>query len=680
MRLHYPRACAVLITLLAFPRVASAQSTAPATRPAGPEKWEEKIAAFEAADRAAPPPRGAVLFVGSSSIVGWKLTEFFPSLTTINRGFGGSEVSDSLHFIDRIVVPYRPRAIVFYAGENDIAAGEPPQQVARDFEAFVRRARVTLPETKIVFIGLKPSPSRWKLIEPFREANRLIRAFVEMQPNTVFIDVERAMLDPSGQPRAELFVKDMLHMNRAGYEIWTQLVRPHVEPAPAPPAAPATRPRRAARTEQSVEGTMTHAQTAFTLAITFACTGAVSRAQQVELGDATPPAATQPAGAPATRPATVAPDARALLDEIRDAYAKLNSLDLAGTFALDLEVAGQKQSKQAAFTGCFVAPNKFRHSMTDDALVVCGGQKAYLYLAKPGRYAEAAAPQSRAASAGLDDALADVLRAQDPSLYLALCADASEELLDGATSVTRAADVRVGEVDCPALRIETDTQDIRVMVHPKTHLVTRMTFELSRSLAARGVPDVKQAVINVDYVTARPDVPVADEQFAWAPPADATLARDVQVAAAEGEAEALQGKPAPDFTLEDLSGKSVALKSLRGRVVVLDFWATWCGPCRASLPHLEQLHKDLSGAGVQVLAVNLREDKPTAQKFVEANGLTMPVLLDTTGKVAERYAVSGIPQTVVVDKNGVIARVLIGFSPDVTRQLREAVEAANAVR
>ena len=217
-----------------------AQPSAPATRAVGAEKWEERIAAFEAQDRAAPPPREAVLFVGSSSIVGWKLGEFFAGLPAINRGFGGSEISDALHFMDRIVLPYRPRAIVFYAGENDIAAGESPEQVARDFETFVRRVRAALPQTRIVFIGLKPSPSRWKLIEQFRETNRLIRAFVESQRDMIFIDVERAMLDAHGQPRAELFVKDMLHMNRAGYEIWTELVRPHLDPAPTtdPASAP----------------------------------------------------------------------------------------------------------------------------------------------------------------------------------------------------------------------------------------------------------------------------------------------------------------------------------------------------------------------------------------------------------------------------------------------------------
>ena len=426
---------------------------------------------------------------------------------------------------------------------------------------------------------------------------------------------------------------------------------------------------------------MTHSHATIALALTLTCACGASLAQQVVQGADAAPAATQPTTVPATAPVDVPADARALLDQVREAYAKLNSLDVAGTFVLELDVAGQKQSKRAAFSGTFAAPSKFRHEMADDALVVANGAKAYLYLAKPGKYAEAAAPQGRAPSAGLDEPLADVLRAQNPSLYLATCADASDELLDGTKSITKADNVSVDGASCPSLRIETEKQTISATFDPMTHLLRRMTFDLSQSLRNRGVPDVKVATITVDYSTTKPDAPIPGERFEWSPPSDATLARETKpAAAADGDAEAMRGKAAPDFALEDLNGKSVSLQGLRGRVVVLDFWATWCGPCRAALPHLEQLHKDFAGAGVQVLAVNLREDRETARKFVESIGLTMPVLLDTTGKVAERYAVSGIPQTVVVDKNGQIARVFVGFSPEASRQLREAVEAASAGR
>lgn len=223
--------CALMLCISAF--VSAQSTTSPATRPAGTQRWEEKIAEFERQDRESPPPKDGILFVGSSSIAGWKLKEFFPDLPVINRGFGGSQIADSLFYVDRIVLPPCPRVIVFYAGENDIVAGKPPHAVAEDFRQFVGRVRAALPQAKIIFIGLKPSPSRWKFIDDFRETNKLITRFIQGEPGMVYIDVERVMLDDEGKPREELFLKDRLHMTRAGYELWTELVRPHVGVEPA---------------------------------------------------------------------------------------------------------------------------------------------------------------------------------------------------------------------------------------------------------------------------------------------------------------------------------------------------------------------------------------------------------------------------------------------------------------
>jgi lysophospholipase L1-like esterase len=220
----------ILISVFCCVLPAGAQPTTATSRPTGPERWEAAIAAFEQRDLTNPPPKDAVLFVGSSSIVGWKLKEFFPDLATINRGFGGSQLADSLHFFDRIVLPYRPRLIVVYAGENDIAQDRSPLDVARDFEQFAGRVRAELPDSRIIFIGLKPSPSRWKHIEQFRQTNALIWSFIKTQQRMMFIDVEKAMLDAGGHPREELFLKDKLHMTRAGYEIWSDLLRPHLQP------------------------------------------------------------------------------------------------------------------------------------------------------------------------------------------------------------------------------------------------------------------------------------------------------------------------------------------------------------------------------------------------------------------------------------------------------------------
>ncbi len=196
-----------------------------------PEHWEPDIRAFEQKDRESPPAPGAVLFVGSSSIQKWStLAADFPKARVLNRGFGGSVIADSTFFAGRIVTPYKPRLIVFYAGDNDLAAGHTPDQVLADYEAFVARVRKDLPDVKIAFIAIKPSPSRVALLEKAREANGKIKAYASSHPNLTYVDVFTPMLTKDGAPRAELFGDDMLHMNRAGYELWISILGPIVSP------------------------------------------------------------------------------------------------------------------------------------------------------------------------------------------------------------------------------------------------------------------------------------------------------------------------------------------------------------------------------------------------------------------------------------------------------------------
>ena len=197
--------------------------------PAQVNKWEAEIKKFEEADRQQPPPRGAVVFVGSSSIRMWKdLAADFPETKVINRGFGGSELADSTYFADRIVVPYQPRMVVLYAGDNDLVSGKTPQQVFEAYKAFVSRVRAKLPNVKIAFISIKPSLARVKLMEQMRAANGLIREFAAKGKDLIFIDVFTPMLNAEGEPRPELFIQDGLHVNRKGYDIWRNTVGPYL--------------------------------------------------------------------------------------------------------------------------------------------------------------------------------------------------------------------------------------------------------------------------------------------------------------------------------------------------------------------------------------------------------------------------------------------------------------------
>ena len=186
-------------------------------------RFEREIIAFEAADRITRPSAGGILFVGSSSMRLWPdLAADFPGRTIINRGFGGSTLAEVTHYAPRIIFPYRPRLIVLYAGDNDLASGMTPEQVAGDYRRLVSVVRRQLPSSRIAYVSIKPSPSRWHLIDQYREANRLIAAEISRDPTQAYVDVFTPMIGANGRPRPELFMADSLHMTRTGYDLWRE--------------------------------------------------------------------------------------------------------------------------------------------------------------------------------------------------------------------------------------------------------------------------------------------------------------------------------------------------------------------------------------------------------------------------------------------------------------------------
>jgi lysophospholipase L1-like esterase len=210
--------------LLASSAVAQAAPPTPAH-----SKWEPDIRTFEEADRAAPPPQDGILFVGSSSIRLWKtLQRDFAGLPVINRGFGGSKIHEVTAFLDRIVLPYRPRLIVFYAGTNDLNDGLPVERVFADYQAFVGLVHAALPHTRIAFISVAPNPARWHLRGAMQQLNRKVAAFSRANARLDFIDVWLAMLGPDRRPKPDIYVEDRLHMNEKGYAIWKDIVGEYV--------------------------------------------------------------------------------------------------------------------------------------------------------------------------------------------------------------------------------------------------------------------------------------------------------------------------------------------------------------------------------------------------------------------------------------------------------------------
>jgi lysophospholipase L1-like esterase len=194
-----------------------------------PTRYAAEIKVFELWDKKNSFPGDAVLFVGSSSIRMWPTRTSFPDLPVINRGFGGSHISEVNYYFKQVVLPYKPKLIVFYAGDNDIASGNSVEQVLDDFKRFAGMVTEKLPQTRIIFISIKPSESRWDFWPVMRQANDAIRQLCENDSRLTFVDAGSVLLNTEGKPDNTYFLGDKLHLNEKGYEKWTQVLRPVIE-------------------------------------------------------------------------------------------------------------------------------------------------------------------------------------------------------------------------------------------------------------------------------------------------------------------------------------------------------------------------------------------------------------------------------------------------------------------
>jgi len=217
--------------------LATAASPSPAYS-AARARWQGELSAFAAADRDRLPEPGGVVFVGSSTIRMWSrlAQDFSQQPVVVNRGFGGSTMADCSLFAADLVVRYKPRLVLVYAGDNDLAEGRTPLQVLESFAQFANTVRAELPDTRIAYISVKPSPSREKLLPAIRETNNVIGAYLKRLPNSDYIDIFTPMLAADGRPRPELFRGDRLHLNDEGYRLWQSVIASHLQgpQGPAP--------------------------------------------------------------------------------------------------------------------------------------------------------------------------------------------------------------------------------------------------------------------------------------------------------------------------------------------------------------------------------------------------------------------------------------------------------------
>jgi peroxiredoxin/outer membrane lipoprotein-sorting protein len=387
---------------------------------------------------------------------------------------------------------------------------------------------------------------------------------------------------------------------------------------------------------------------------------------------------TQPTAADEQAASKISPAAQEVLNGIKTGYNDLKSLQVSGDVSINLEAAGDKEAKTTSFTGTFEAPAKFRHEMDGDLLLVSNGEKANFYMIDVKKFATFDAPTKRTAISELPGDFTMALTMQNPSLLLALLPDPSTGLTNIGETIEREADVTLDGKSFQALRISTDGQNILALVDPQTHLLRQMAVDVKSRLVNKGVPDVKNAMITINYKTSQKDAAIPADAFAWTPPADAIEVKPGSNPGAGGDEEimALVGQPAPAFSLKNEKGDTVSLESLKGQVVVLDFWATWCGPCRVSLPYLDALNKDVAPKGAKIFAVNCGETLEQAQTYFKSQNLTVPILLDPESNVERAYKVSGIPSTVIIGKDGIVKKAFVGFGPGLENEIRAEVESA----
>ncbi|HEV7606610.1 MAG TPA: GDSL-type esterase/lipase family protein [Steroidobacteraceae bacterium] len=199
------------------------------------ERFEKKVLEYEAGDKANPPPREAILFAGDSQFYRWKtIHEDLPGYTLINRGIDSFQFPDLLRYVDRLVIPYKPRLIVLHVGGNDVHNGRTPAQLLADFQQFVALVHARLPGVRVVYSSITPGPGRWDEAPQRIAANRAVQQYIASQFSSGagldFVDLWGAMLSPEGQPREDLWVEDRVHPNHAGYLIRVKLTQPLLGP------------------------------------------------------------------------------------------------------------------------------------------------------------------------------------------------------------------------------------------------------------------------------------------------------------------------------------------------------------------------------------------------------------------------------------------------------------------
>jgi len=414
----------------------------------------------------------------------------------------------------------------------------------------------------------------------------------------------------------------------------------------------------------------------------FSCVMAVIASSAMEVtraAGAPKPATTSKTASGGAQAADVAgaTDAKAILAGLGSRYRALSSYEFEGMVRMQVTIQDSSQSYLVPFRLVASKPTKMRTEMQNGSITflqVSDGRQTWTYVREAKQYTKAPtqpAPKDSAEAAALTARLAFGTPLQR---YLT----ANERLVSA--RVVGDAIVPVGDRNVSCQRIEAvyEVPDSRMKLSPYTYWIDRASRVVVRDSVAVQVPAPDGSLSTMTTATtfrvARVDQPVHDSVFTFQPPVDAKLVGKIEMPGDSEPVSPLVGKPAEDFTLADMTGKPRRLSALKGKVVLIDFWATWCGPCRREMPNIVKLHKQLSAKGLAIVAVNCGEKSATVDAFLKKNAYALPVWLDVDSKVSRKYGANSIPTLVVVDRRGIVSSVMVGLHGE--DDLRAALEKA----
>lgn len=358
------------------------------------------------------------------------------------------------------------------------------------------------------------------------------------------------------------------------------------------------------------------------------------------------------------------------------------------TMSTEMKIAAETRSTsmESLFKVSFARPNKFYLNLESGKMggqMISDGKTVYLYTPVLNKYMSMPAPESLSKVFDTIDYQIVGGGFSSMSLVESMCSDDPyKQIMADVTKVEHLGVEKVGADDCDHMKFTQKefTWDLWVK-QGKEPWVTKVTADMSKVLANRpGAPEGVSALLTCLYTNHEANALPSADLLTFKKPASAQEVKSFieDKASAPAAVHPLVNKPAPSFDLDTVDGTKFNLADMKGKIVVLDFWATWCGPCTMALPIITEVTGALKDKDVVFLAVNIQETPAQIKDFLQKKNLKVSVGLDTEGKVAEMYQVNGIPQTVIVGKDGNVAEVHVGFSQDLkesfTKELNDLVE------